>query len=56
MAVRMSGLALAVDRNTADNVVVALNVGLLGEIQIAAVGLAFAGKRGLQIFLGLRTL
>ena len=46
----------AVERNTADDVVVAFDVGLLREIEIAAVGLAFAGERVLQILRGLGTL
>src|SRR5437773_827815 len=37
------------------HVVVAFDVRLLREIEIAAIGLAFAGKRCLQIVLGFRT-
>ncbi len=37
------------------DIVVAFDVGLLREIEIAAIGLAFAGKRLLEVFHGLRT-
>ena len=56
MAVRMAGLAFGGRAEHGGDVVVAFDIGLLREIQIAAVGLALAGKRGLQIVLGLRTL
>ena len=35
---------------------VALDIGLLGEVEVAAVGLALAGERGLQVGLGLAAL
>ncbi len=50
----MAGLTLGGRAEDGGDVVVALDIGLLGEIQVAAIGLAFAGKRGLQILHGLR--
>lgn len=38
------------------NVVLAFHVGLCREVQIATVGLRFAGKRGLQVVFRFRTL
>ena len=49
MAVRMAGLAFGGRAEHGGDVVVAFDVGLLGEVEIAAVGLALAGERGLQI-------
>ena len=53
MAVRMAGLAFGGGAEHGGDVVVAFDIGLLREIEIAAVGLAFAGKRVLQILCGL---
>src|SRR5229473_4024194 len=56
MAVRVPGLALGSRAERGDDIVEALDVGLLGEIEIAAVRLALAGKRVLQILLCLGSL
>ena len=56
MAVRVAGLAFRGRAEHGGDVVVAFDVGLLGEIEIAAVRLALAGERVLQIFLGLAAL
>ena len=56
MAVGMAGLAFGGRAEHGGDVVVAFDVGLLGEIEIAAVGLALAGERGLQIVFGLASL
>ena len=55
MTVRMAGLALGRRAEHRRHVVVAFDVRLLREIQITAIGLAFAGECSLQIVLGLRT-
>ena len=52
MAVRVAGLAFGGGAEHGGDVVVAFDVGLLREIQIAAVRLRFAGECGFQIFLG----
>ncbi len=49
----MAGFAFGRRPEHGGNVVVALDVGLLGEIEIAAVGLGFPGERGFQVFFGL---
>src|SRR5579859_2941995 len=54
MAVGVAGLALGGRAEHGSDVVIALDVGLLREIEIAAVGLALASERGFQITLGLR--
>ena len=51
MAVRMAGLAFGGRAEHGGDVVVAFDVGLLGEIEIAAVRLALAGEGVLQILL-----
>ena len=56
MAVGVAGLAFRGRAEHGGDVVVAFDVGLLREIEIAAVGLAFAGERGLQILRGLGVL
>ena len=56
MAVRVAGLAFRGGAEHGGDVVVAFDVGLLREIQIAAVGLQFAGERGLQIVFGFASL
>src|SRR6266852_745791 len=56
MAVRVPGLALGSRAEHGGDIVEALDVGLLGEIEIAAVRQALAGKRVLQILLGLGSL
>jgi hypothetical protein len=55
MAMRVAGLAFGGRAEHGGDIVVAFDVGLLGEIQIAAIGLRFAGKRGLEIALCLGT-
>ena len=50
----MAGLALGRRAEDGGDVVVALDVGLLREVEIAAVGLQFAGEGGLQVVFGLR--
>src|SRR6266702_5779098 len=52
MAVRAPGLALGSRTEHGGEIVEALNVGRLGETEIAAVRLALCGKRVLQILLG----
>src|SRR5262245_57586175 len=54
MAVRMPGLALGGRPEHGGHVVVALDIRLLGEIEVAPVGLAFAGDCSLEIVQGLR--
>src|SRR6185437_2734804 len=56
MAMGMAGLTLGSGAKHGGNVVVAFHVGLLGEIQIAAVGLRLAGERGLQVVFRLASL
>ena len=53
VAERVAGLALGDRAEQRGDVGVALDVGLLGEVQVAAVGLALAGERLLQVVLGL---
>src|SRR5690606_34025011 len=56
VAVRVARLALGGRAEHRGDVVEALDVGLLREIEVAAVGLALTGERGLQILFGLRAL
>jgi hypothetical protein len=49
----MAGLAFGGRTEYRGDVVIAFDVGLLGEIKIAAVRLRFAGECGFQIFFGL---
>ena len=56
MAMGMAGLAFRGGAEHGGHVVVAFDVGLLSEIEIAAVRLGFAGEGGLQIFFGLAAL
>ena len=49
----MAGLALGCRAEHGGNVVEALDIRLLGEIEVAAVGLALAGKGRLEVLLGL---
>ena len=49
----VAGLALGDRAEQRGDVGVALDVGLLGEVEVAAVGLALAGERLLQVVLGL---
>ena len=53
MAVGMAGLAFRGGAEHGGDVVEAFDIGLLREIEITAVGLAFAGERVLQILRGL---
>src|SRR6266852_298958 len=56
IAVRVPGLALGSRAEHGGDIVEALDVGLLGEIEIVAARLALAGGRFLQILLGLGSL
>jgi hypothetical protein len=56
VAVRMPGLALRSRAEHGRDVVVTLDVRLLGEIEVATIGLRLAGESGLQIALGLAAL
>ena len=56
MAMRMAGFAFRRGAKNAGHVVIAFDVRLLSEIEIATVGLRFAGESRLQIFLGLAAL
>ena len=49
---RMAGLALGDRTEQRGHVGVPLDVGLLGEVQVAAVGLALTRERLLQVGLG----
>ena len=53
MAVSMPGLAFGGRAEDCRHVVVALDVCLLGEVQIAAVGLTLTGERRFEVLLGL---
>ena len=52
----VAGLALGDRAEQGGHVRVALDVGLLGEVQVPAVGLALAGERLLEVVLGLGSL
>ena len=56
VTVRMPGLTLRRRTEHGGDVVVALDVRLLGEIKVTAIGLRFAGKCRLQIAFGLAAL
>ena len=56
MAEGVAGLALGDGAEQRRHVGVALDVGLLGEVQVAAVGLALAGERFLEVLVGLGAL
>src|ERR1044072_6845766 len=56
MAVRMAGLAFRGRTEHGSDIVVAFDVGLLGEVEIPAVRLALARESSLQIVLGLGSL
>jgi hypothetical protein len=51
----MAGLALGGRAEQRGDVVLAFDVGLVREVEIAAVGLRFAGERIAQVLLGLRS-
>ena len=53
VAVRVAGLALGGVAEQAGDIGIALDVGLLGEVEIAAVRLRFAGERVFQVLVGL---
>ena len=53
MAMRVAGLAFGGRAEDGGDVVVAFDVGLLSEVEVTAVGLAFTGERGLQVTFGL---
>ena len=55
VAVRVAGLAFGGGAEQRGHVVLPLDVGLVREVQVAAIGLRFAGKGVLQVLLGLRT-
>src|SRR5664279_5225527 len=52
----MAGLALGGGAEQRGDVVLALDVGLVGEVEVAAIGLRLAGERVAQALLGLRSL
>jgi hypothetical protein len=52
----MTGLAFGGGAEQRRHFGMALDVGLVCEIQVAAIGLAFAGKRSLQVAFGLGSL
>ncbi len=54
MAVRVAGLAFGGGAEHRRDVVLAFDVGLVREVEIAAVGLRFARERRLEIAVGLR--
>ena len=53
MAVRVAGFAFRGGAEHGGDIVIAFDIGLLREIEIAAIGLAFAGKRFFEVFPGL---
>ena len=53
MSMGVTGLALGGGTEYGSHVVVALDVSLLGEVQVTAIGLGLAGEGGLQIVFGL---
>src|SRR3954468_19372850 len=55
VAVRVSGLAFGGRAEKRGYVVLAFDVGLRGEVQVAAIRLRFTGERGLQVVVGLGT-
>jgi xanthine dehydrogenase molybdopterin-binding subunit B len=55
MTVRMTRLAFGGGAEHGGDIVVAFDVGFLGEIQITAIRLRLTRKCGLQIFFGFRT-
>ena len=52
MAVRVAGLALGGGAEQRGDVVLAFHVGLVREVQVAPVGLRFAGEGVLQVLFG----
>ena len=54
MTVSVPGLAFRGRAKQRGYVILALDVGLVCEVQIAAICLGFPGERGFQIFLGFR--
>ena len=56
VAVRVTGLAFGGRTEHRGHVVVTLDVGLGGEVEVAAVRLRFAGERGLEVRFGLAAL
>ena len=56
MTVRVAGLAVGGLLEVAGDLGVALDVGDLCEIEVAAVRLRLAGKRVLEVLMGLRSL
>jgi NAD/NADP transhydrogenase alpha subunit len=53
VAVGVAGLALGGGAENGRDVVVALDIGLVREVEVAAVGLRFAGEGGFQATFGL---
>ena len=53
MAVRVAGLALGGRAEQGGHVVLALDVGLVREIEVAAIRLRLAGESGFQVVVGL---
>ena len=56
MAVCVTRFTFGGGTENGGDIVVTFNVGFLGEIQIAAVGLRFTGKGCLEVIFGLRSL
>jgi hypothetical protein len=52
MPVGVAGLALGGRAEYGGDVVVTFHVGLLSEVEVAAVGLGFPGEGGFQVFFG----
>ena len=52
MPVRVAGFAFGGGAEHRGDIVVALDIGLLREIQITTIGLRFAGECGLEIAFG----
>ena len=55
MAVCVAGLAFCGVAEQASDVGKAFDVGYFREVEVAAVGLGFAGERGLEVCVGLGT-
>jgi hypothetical protein len=56
VTVRVAGLAFGGGTEHGSDVVLAVHVGLVCEVQVAAVRLRFAGESGLQVLFGLGAL
>src|SRR6185436_11986990 len=56
VAMRVAGLAFGGGAEQRRDIVLTFDVGLVGEVQVATIGLRLAGKGVLQVLLGLRSL